>query len=327
VRLLGYGANSPVVGFIRQGVGIEPGREFGGTYRVSVGFPAVPRGGALRTGWREERLTMGIDLEIASDAIPGEQSAGPERPDEIVYGLYREMPANIDGEPFAFVRCGRTRILERRAGRMKVAADYEIGELVGWIDAAPPGERDSACDVGRELPRGYEQVWTKWEDFSDLSRARQEFFVRVDEKGATRCQAWKFDRRGAEPALISVEGADVERVERTWYLQELEASVDPRDPSSPEGVGLVIGGATWCNRAPRECFASGGVDGYLVVARDRERLSVIEMGRVEEGDTGVIGYRTSSAETWFVSRKACEGASDLPPPGRAADSLLRSRHR
>jgi hypothetical protein len=70
--------------------------------------------------------------------------------------------------------------------------------------------------------------------------------------------------------------------------------------------------------------ASSAVDGYMVVEANKNRLLVVDVGPLPSDSRPVLGYRASTAESWFLTRQACEDAAAARParPTGALESWL-----
>jgi hypothetical protein len=257
---------------------------------------------------QETLLQVYIDLWISRGAIPREVATAPAEPGAVLYGLYREIAVTVDGPAFAFVRCGRVRVLERRDTKMRVAAEFDAGELHGWIEAAQPGERDPPCDDPSELPRGYSAVYPGYKAtaFRRLEQKGGEFFVKVNDGGSLVCESWKFGRKTRDKrskALIS-QRADGVRKERGYYLVDNQIGLG--SPVTYQGDSAM---------------ASSAIDGYMVVTANENRLLVVDVGALPADSRPVLAYRESTAEPWFLSRGACENAAAQTPARPAGGGL------
>ena len=114
----------PVVGFLRKGALVSTYSIENSVYlRATAKFPRVEANGVFNpSSCCNDSLQVAVAPRIAKRDIPNELATGGALAGDIVYGLYREISAQRSGPGFAFVKCGRVRILERAAGRMRIAA-------------------------------------------------------------------------------------------------------------------------------------------------------------------------------------------------------------
>jgi hypothetical protein len=259
-------------------------------------FPRAPRAGVLSREFDSNDLRVTVDRAIALEAT--EQAIGAAGSADVRFGLYREISASPGGPPFAFVTCGRVRVFENGAGSMRVAAEYEAGELHGWISESKPGERDAACDSARDLPHGYLPVNGGSTALEFIESGAKTLFIPVrDDHGVVGCEAWSFEKRGHARRLVSV------GVERSYSIS---------------GRLLALGSPVFDSG-----LAVGRVDHYLVADVAPYEVVVIDV-RYHDPDAPVLGYRASAAERWFWSEGQCRThAREVNPrrsPGRALSS-------
>ncbi len=131
--------NGPTIGFLRHGTPVSLIQCDGGRALADARFPRARNTGVLQPGAViDDVIPVAVDLHVPRRAIPEETATGAGTSD-VRYGLYREISATGNGPGFAFVKCGRLRVLDVRGRRMRVPAEFEAGELHGWVDAAAPG--------------------------------------------------------------------------------------------------------------------------------------------------------------------------------------------
>jgi hypothetical protein len=260
---------------------------------VIAPFPGVPPDGVL-TRSPPAQLGAWVSPSIAEADIPRDLVAG--RGAEIFYGLYRELSVEPGGPPFAFVRCGRVAVLERRGTSMRVAADYPSGELHGWLEAASPGERDAGCDDPRGLPRGYAE-------FSGVNTAFQWLAARQAEvhwwTGST-CESWRFTATATGRRLVRAGTPSSPRAERSY---------DVRD-------GLLWLGGTNLEVPGKGTLSSSGVELYRIADMNSEMLWALQ---VHSHDEPVMAYRVAALKAWFRTSSGClaaaKGAAGAGGPG------------
>jgi hypothetical protein len=306
--------DGPAVGFLRRGTRVQAHAQPDGEHAlVAARFPPVSAGGGLWWPWDEndgfDPLVVFIDSRIPSAAVVTESPAGQA---EVLWGLYRELAARPGDVGFAFVKCGRVRVMERKDGYMRVAAEYSAGELHGWVEAAKPGERDEGCETGLSpsLPLGYRPVFDTSQDLAKLAASRARIFVVARGSGGGTCQEWRFAPRGApgRGRLIGPqpgpEESDLVRVEWDYGI-----------------VGGVLCMTPLRYRRDGGMMTSSAVRFLAVVRLRSDDLEVIETHSSGLGGTSrdrrrpeLVGYRASAAERWYLSRDACERSL----PGAAA---------
>lgn len=301
-------ALGPVIGFLRRGARVEVADLQSSEVLVTPGFPAAPRFGVLRKEpWSS--FAVVVDARISPSQIPAEVATGNAAPADVLYGLFREISATRDGLGFAMVRCGRVRVLERDGARMRIAAEYDNGELHGWIDTARADEHDSGCEQPESLaplPHGYEQAFLRTVGFEWLRDEHPDFFVRVH-SAPPRCEHWRIEG-GPAPTLRLVGEPDGSSAERAYHIVRGQLGLDP-PLLQPRGISI------------------GSVDGYAMVdvVRADHYVSVIETGPPSANDSEILAYRSDAVERWYLDEQSCLAAKDLARPSRGASSFLRQR--
>jgi hypothetical protein len=309
---------APYVGFVRAGIPVSDHAALDeGSHRViGVPFPSVDSAGAFRQGAQfgyDYPLYVYVPAHATGVVVP--ELAGAQR---VIYGLYRELSVS-PGEPgFAFVRCGKVRVLESRGEYLRVAAEYDAGELHGWIEAPVPGVYDEACDrmaltshSTRDwssktiLPNGYERVndqITTPDLLSLVSKRKTVFLPRKTADGFV-CEGWQFEpSKNPRHGHLVLDQADRSpELDRVWSPYGIAGStMTIISPVRRDRKGGVTAGS---------CFSS-----FLVVRAFPNRLLVIK-GYTSKSHAPLIGFRQSTVQIWHFDRAACERSlSKRPPP-------------
>jgi hypothetical protein len=200
--------------------------------------------------YREMLTTVPAAANEIGPALPGEQ---------VRYGLYRELLLTPGGPVLSYVRCGRTRILERDpTGKyVRVAMDFLAGEVFGWIEAPTSEEPDFGCGVlmtsGLEpplvRPHGYSWFFYDNDRLRGLARARKTIYWGSG-GDRRRCSAWRFQPKGKTEGLLVRDAADLPPSVRRETLQY---ALDAKQPflslSCPETYthdgGPISNGCVW----------------------------------------------------------------------------------
>ncbi|MGC4068618.1 MAG: hypothetical protein QM784_29005 [Polyangiaceae bacterium] len=310
---LGARGGTPI-GWLRKGTRIKVVAEpEGGTISVAAPFVAVSRFGGFRAPVDptkvKDPLFVTIDVKTSEDMSKrlAKLRLSSESSDAR-FGLFRELSASPMGAAFAFVNCGRVRILERKEQRWRVVFEADAGELQGWIDAAPNDERDEACNWndGTVLPRGYVRPELESDRaLIELATQKGEIFWGPRKGELAKCERWVF-APGKDPSAGWLVLDDGIAVEATGTSTERSYNV--------YGGVVSLGGLLYRQR-DAAVVAGGKVDFFAVVRARPEAFDVLEWepqnGRDERP---LLGYRTSAVKSWFRTRAACE--STLAKPSR-----------
>jgi hypothetical protein len=280
-------ATGPFIGFLRRGTVVEGTPLIEGAFAVAE-FPGAPTDGVLRE--RPSQLGVWVAADIATSEIPRELAAKPGA--ESFYGLYRELSAEPGGPGFAFVKCGRVTVLERRGKSMRVAADYPSGELHGWIEAAAPGERDAGCDYPEGLPRGYARFDGIRTAFEWLEGRGTE----IHRRAGAGCESWRFESTSEGKRWVRPQQGATPRAEYSYWHRD--GALGLAGPSILTSTGWL---------------GSSGVDGYRIVDMTSEILA-LRVGYVGADEQPILAYRVAVLERWFTSAEACRAAKLTPPP-------------
>jgi hypothetical protein len=295
-----------VVGFVRKGTRVKVlTKPEADTVAIAVPFPSVNRSGTVQTVTEnvgghsplvvtiETKATAELSKRLRAFSTAGE----PEGPR---FGLYRELSATPTGPGFAFVKCNKVRILERKVGRQRVVVEYEAGELYGWIDAPRADERDAGCDMGvyPQLPFRYLPVQGEVESvLAQWVQNKSEVFWANRKGETTRCERWVF-APGKEP-------------NNGWLYLEAEGTANRDTTRTERSYGLnrnivTLGGLVY-RQNDAAVVAGGKVDFYAVVRAEKDSLDVVEWeSSSSTPEQKLLGYRANAAKTWYLSRAACE---------------------
>ncbi|HKO53035.1 MAG TPA: hypothetical protein VJV79_35240 [Polyangiaceae bacterium] len=282
------GRPDPIIGFLRKGT-------FVNGYDTVAHFPEVPRLGDYSYDSLRNYILVQFDEWIVPTAIPRELAVGTEKPGDIYYGLYRELSAEPDALPFSFVACGRVRVLERRGNKLRVAAEFDAGELIGWIDAIVPGEEhDILCDMHDRrsaLPYGYKRFRTDAEPgLKKLYAQNSTFYVPHILNEVRECEAWRIVRARASKEMK--------------FVNETSAGTRTEVGLSIDGRRFRTGGQRKHTPDGRQVH-SGCMQRYFVPEVREDRVILL---RAAEGPDAPEphGYRPASAFAWYLTREACE---------------------
>jgi hypothetical protein len=295
-----------VIGFLRKGTRVKlASPPEGNTVSVAAPLPAVSRYGGLRAftevNGNEGPLFVTIETKTAVPPLKSTNlSSAKASGEETRYGLYRELSVTENGPGYAFVRCGKVRVLEHKGSRARVVAEYDTGELYGWIDAPKGDERDAACDWGRQqqLPYGYLPVQTEAEAaLAELVQNQAELYWAARKNESVRCERWVF-----APGKDASSG---------WiYLENGPGSSDGATRTERSyGINrnvLTLGGLVYRQQSTA-VIAGGKVDYFAVVHAGKDSLEVLEWEPSSAvAEVKLAGYRVSAVRTWYRSRAACE---------------------
>jgi hypothetical protein len=304
---LGARGGTPI-GWLRKGTRVKiVAAPEGGTIAVAAPFTAVNRYGGYRAPVEavkvKDPLFVTIDVKTSVDMakrlgkLRQSSSAG-----EVRFGLFRELSAAPTGPAFAFVNCGRVRILERKEPRWRVVFEADAGELHGWIEPASSDERDEACNWndGTALPRGYVRPELDADRaLIELATEKGDIFWGPRKGELAKCERWVF-APGKDPSAGWLVLDDGIAVEATGTSTERSYSI--------YGGVVSLGGLLYRQR-DAAVVAGGKVDFFAVVRAKSEAFDVLEWepqnGRDERP---LLGYRASAVKSWFRTRAACESA-------------------
>jgi hypothetical protein len=305
------------IGFLRKGTRVKVlAQSEADTVSVAAPFPAVNRYGGLRTVGETSGVEspLFVTIEAKTSASPSQKNQAPKGTDTVEsvrYGLYRELSPSPGGPGFAFVKCGKVRIIERKGSRLRVAAEYDSGELYGWLELPKGDERDSGCDWGKspQLPQGYLRVQADAEaKLANLVQSKAELYWAARKGDSSRCERWVF-----------APGKDLS----TGWLYQQDDGVPVGSATRTErsyGVSrnvLSLGGLVY-RQNDAAVVAGGKVDFYAVVRADNDSLDVMEWEPSSNAqELSLVGYRASTAKTWYLSRAACESGAVKPASVRS----------
>ena len=310
------GRGGVTIGYLRRGTRVKLASlpELG-AIGMWAPFPAVNRFGGISSSAveRESKTPLYVSIEIKTSAemrAKLDRYRGVGGSARSHFGLYRELSYTQAGSPFAFVQCGKVRELEQKGNRLHVIAEYEAGELEGWVDAAKADERDAACDFGahQTLPHGYLVTDAQaGETLVQLAAAKAELFLRPKKGELSRCERWVFS-----PAKDPASG---------WLVVDDGSAVDNTGTHTERSYGVVgnvlnLGGLVYKQKGAA-VVAGGKVDFFAILRADAESLSVMEWEPHREGrETRLLGYRATAAKTWYLNRSACESTGSKMPSNK-----------
>lgn len=309
---------APRIGFVRAGTPIADHaiRVQDGAF-VQVGVPFLRPGdaGTVRKGFpnghSDDYLYVYLPAHVGAASAQSRQPTGPS---DVRYGLFREI-ATEPGQPgFAFIHCGKVRVLEQRGHYMRVAAEFNAGELYGWVDAAETTSWDRLCDeyvlkvrgwnvpfFG--LPRGYEPVddeYTAPRLLAFVKRKSTVFRPGRTEAGLV-CKGWQFiPSRDPGAGKLGLIAADLPS-----GCKEVSSKY------GVHGTNLAIRGPV-CEGRDGTMTSRGRHMYFSVVRVLAKRLLVVQVrSATAKGyykPPPVVGVRRSTVETWYGGRDECEEA-------------------
>lgn len=297
----------PVVGYLRRGTRVRLGSAVDGEIaNVITPFPGVhPHGGFLKSADESLQSPISFSIETRTSektrkTLERYRSFGS--PSKARFGLYRELSATAGGSGFAFLRCGRFRELEKRAARTRILAEFDAGELEGWIDTPTLAERDRRCDFGTSevLPHGYSPVDSEAPSkILALAAARTELYLPPKRGEMSRCERWSFvpSKDGATGSLLVSDAG----------------AVDGSETQTMRSYGIVgpvinLGGLVY-KQKDKSVVAGGKVDFFAVVRVTDKAVDVLEWEPHRDAlQSPLVGYQAATARTWYLSRQACETA-------------------
>ena len=274
---------------------------------ASVAFPPVHPDRAL-TSYRPGRLEVFLPKQVpAGWAIPPAQRVDPAR-GEARFGLYREISVTPGGAPFAYLRCGKARIVERRNGYWRVEAEYDDGELWGWIEAPESSLPDEGCDhrslafqasthhVRVDFPHRYLPSLHAAEELARLVARGAQFFWGNGRSEGRACAGWHFvPATGGRSSRIALDESDlpgeVVSLDRGLVVDFDGSAATVADGFVTPRRGERIRGCTHQR--------------YAVVNVTSSRIDLVAWTEPKRLET----YHASVRRSWFLSRKVCETAA------------------
>jgi len=295
------GPEGPTIGFLRRGTRPVLERVEGSHVWLDARFPAVARSGEFRGPWQETGPFDGLRVVIESriSSATGASAPNATAPEDVRWGLNRELSVTRSGPAFAFVNCGRFRVLEQQGDDMRVAAEYGAGELQGWTKVAGPHDRDDGCEVSLmpSLPLGYRPLTSTPKALLQLTASPRQLSIVGRENGAFVCQKWQLeptvDGRGHLVAPQSGSKRPGLALDKWHYsVHDLVLAIAP--------LYLDQDGGTVTSSAMR----------FLAVVGTRsDAIDVIETeAPASLPRPPLVGYRASAAQRWYLSPTACEAA-------------------
>lgn len=295
------GPEGPTIGFLRRGTRPILERTEGSHVWLDARFPAVSRSGEFRGPWQETGPFEGLRVVIESriSSATGATVRNATAQEDVRWGLHRELSVTRGGPAFAFVNCGRFRVLEQQGDDLRIAAEYGAGELYGWIKAASPLQRDDGCEVSLmpSLPLGYKPLSSTPKALLQLTASPRQLSIVGRENGAFVCEKWQLEPTVAGRGRLVAPQSGTKRPglalgEWRYGVHDLVLALAP--------LYLDKNGGT---------VTSSHMRFLAVVGAHSDAIDVIETEAPDSlARPPLVGYRAAAAQRWYLSAGGCEAA-------------------